>query len=339
MTEHRSKERHTMGIEERFPIDGVELVEAINWNAIEDDKDLEVWNRLTSNFWLPEKIPLSLDTPSWATLNDEEKLATVRVFTGLTLLDTIQGQVGAPSLVQDALTPHEVAVYMNIAFMEEVHAKSYSSIFSTLISTKEIDEAFRWSRENEHLKRKAAIILSFYRGDDPEKRKIASTLLESFLFYSGFFLPLYWSSKAKLTNTADIIRLIIRDESVHGYYIGYKFQLAYKAASPERQKELHDLTLDMLDVLYENEEHYTEELYDGMGLTEEVKKFLRYNANKALNNLGFEGVYSKEETDVIPQIVSALNPGGDENHDFFSGNGSSYSIGSAEATEDDDWDF
>jgi hypothetical protein len=25
-------------------------------------------------------------------------------------------------------------------------------------------------------------------------------------------------------NTADMIRLIIRDEAVHGYYIGYKFQ-------------------------------------------------------------------------------------------------------------------
>ena len=34
---------------------------AINWNRIEDDKDLEVWNRLTGNFWLPEKVPLSND--------------------------------------------------------------------------------------------------------------------------------------------------------------------------------------------------------------------------------------------------------------------------------------
>ena len=34
-------------------------ISAINWNKISDDKDLEVWNRLTSNFWLPEKVPLS----------------------------------------------------------------------------------------------------------------------------------------------------------------------------------------------------------------------------------------------------------------------------------------
>ncbi|MFL2001998.1 hypothetical protein ABTU82_14930 [Microbacterium sp. A1-JK] len=32
-------------------------------------------------------------------------------------------------------------------------------------------------------------------------------------------------------------------------------------------------------------------------------------------------------------------PGRAENHDFFSGSGSSYVIGKAEATEDDDWDF
>ena len=107
-------------------------VEAINWNRIQDDKDVEVWNRLVNNFWLPEKVPLSNDVQSWATLTPDEQQLTMRVFTGLTLLDTIQGTVGAVSLIPDAITPHEEAVYTNIAFMESVHAKSYSSIFSTL---------------------------------------------------------------------------------------------------------------------------------------------------------------------------------------------------------------
>jgi hypothetical protein len=42
-------------------------VSAINWNKIQDDKDLEVWNRLTSN-WLPEKVPLSTIFRPWQTL-------------------------------------------------------------------------------------------------------------------------------------------------------------------------------------------------------------------------------------------------------------------------------
>ncbi|KAB1647320.1 class 1b ribonucleoside-diphosphate reductase subunit beta [Pseudoclavibacter sp. CFCC 14310] len=317
----------------------VDRVDAINWNRIEDDKDLEVWQRLTGNFWLPEKVPLSNDIQSWATLTEAEKTLTMRVFTGLTLLDTIQGTVGAVSLIPDSITPHEEAVYTNIAFMESVHAKSYSSIFSTLCNTPDIDDAFRWSVDNQNLQRKAAIVLEYYRGDDPLKRKVASTLLESFLFYSGFYLPMYWSSHAKLTNTADLIRLIIRDEAVHGYYIGYKFQKGLEAVDQAKRDELKEYTFSLMYDLYDNEVEYTQDLYDEAGLTEDVKRFLHYNANKALMNLGYEPMFPSSVTNVSPAILSALSPNADENHDFFSGSGSSYVIGKAVNTEDDDWDF
>ncbi|MGV1837854.1 class 1b ribonucleoside-diphosphate reductase subunit beta [Rhizobium rhizogenes] len=316
-----------------------EAVRAINWNRIEDDKDLEVWNRLTGNFWLPEKVPLSNDIPSWAALKPEEQQLTIRVFTGLTLLDTIQTSIGAPTLIEDSITSHEEAVYSNISFMEAVHARSYSSIFSTLCSTPDVDDAYRWSEENEHLQRKSALILEQYRNGDPLKRKIASVFLESFLFYSGFYLPMYWSSRAKLTNTADMIRLIIRDEAVHGYYIGYKFQRGLERLSEEGRQEIKDFAFDLLLELYDNETKYTEALYDGVGLTEDVKKFLHYNANKALMNLGYEALFPLEACKVNPAILSALSPNADENHDFFSGSGSSYVIGKAVATEDEDWNF
>jgi ribonucleoside-diphosphate reductase beta chain len=315
------------------------ITRPINWNKVEDSVDLDVWNRLTQNFWLPEKIALSNDIQSWGTLTPAEQLLTMRVFTGLTMLDTIQGTVGSMSILPDSRTQHEEAVITNIAFMESVHAKSYSSVFSTLCSTADIEEVFRWSEDNPYLQKKAEIILSYYNGDDPLKRKVASTLLESFLFYSGFYLPMYWSSRAKLTNTADLIRLIIRDEAVHGYYIGYKFQLAYNESTPERQAELKQYTYDLLLELYENEIKYTADLYDEKGLTEDVKKFLHYNANKALMNLGFEALFPKDVCNVNPAILAALSPNADENHDFFSGSGSSYVIGKHESTTDDDWDF
>ncbi|CQA11355.1 Probable ribonucleoside-diphosphate reductase beta subunit [Mycobacteroides abscessus] len=117
--------------------------------------------------------------------------------------------------------------------------------------------------------------MEYYRGDEPLKRKVASTLLESFLFYSGFYLPMYWSSRAKLTNTADMIRLIIRDEAVHGYYIGYKFQRGLERVDEAKRAEIKEYTYDLLYELYENETDYTEDLYDEVGLTEDVKKFLR----------------------------------------------------------------
>ncbi len=317
----------------------VSRVSAINWNKIQDDKDLEVWNRLCNNFWLPEKVPLSNDVPSWATLTKQEQQLTIRVFTGLTLLDTIQNTVGAPALIADALTPHEEAVLTNISFMEAVHARSYSSIFSTLCLTSDVDDAYRWSEENEYLQNKARIILAFYRQEDPLMRKVASVFLESFLFYSGFYLPMYWSSRAKLTNTADLIRLIIRDEAVHGYYIGYKFQKSMERVSEARREDIKGAAYELLHDLYDNEVKYTEDLYDAVGWTEDVKKFLHYNANKALMNLGFEALFPSSVTNVNPAILAALSPSADENHDFFSGSGSSYVIGKAVNTEDEDWEF
>ena len=99
-------------------------VRPVNWNNIVDDKDLDVWNRLIANFWLPEKVPLSNDIPSWRSLTDLERKTTTRVFTGLTLLDTSQATIGELCQIEHARTEHEQAIYTNIAFMQSIHARS-----------------------------------------------------------------------------------------------------------------------------------------------------------------------------------------------------------------------
>ena len=70
-------------------------MEGIDWNNQPDPTDGEIWDRLTTNFWLPEKIPVSNDVTSWRNMTAQEQDATLKVFTGLTVLDTLQGTVGA----------------------------------------------------------------------------------------------------------------------------------------------------------------------------------------------------------------------------------------------------
>ena len=316
------------------------MIPPINWNKIQDPVDLDVWNRLTANFWLPEKVPLSNDIQSWRTLTYDEQLLVKRAFIGLTTLDTLQGAVGAPSLLADAVTPHEEAVYTNIAFMESVHAKSYSSIFSTLCSTDEINELFEWASNNENLQYKSEVFEKFYKGSDPLRKKSASTLLESFAFFSGFHCPFYFASRGKLTNTGDIISLILRDESVHGYYIGYKYQLAVRELSKTEQDELEHDVYDLLVDLMENEVAWTRTLYDPLGLTADVTAYLKYNANKALMNLGYTALYPRDETEFDASIRAYLDPTSNQNHDFFSSSGSSYQmINATDEIDDSDWAF
>ena len=312
---------------------------AVNWNDVKEQIDLDVWNRSTANFWLPEKVPVSNDIPSWDAMSAEERLLTMRVFTGLTLLDTMQSNTGVVSMIEDSRTKHEESVLTYFAGMEAIHAKSYSSIFSTLATTKDIDLAFEWSEENYFLQEKAAIVLRHYQGDNPMQKKIISVFLESFLFYSGFWLPFHFSARGKLTNSADIIRLILRDEVLHGYYIGQKFQYAYNELSTDEQEELNIYAIVILGELFNNEVLYAKSLYDDIGWTDEVIPWMKLNANRALHNLGFAPMFPTNECEVSAEILSNLDPSANENHDFFSGSGSSYVIGASEETTDEDWVF
>ncbi|MFV9997903.1 MAG: hypothetical protein AB8W37_08300 [Arsenophonus endosymbiont of Dermacentor nuttalli] len=44
-------------------------------------------------------------------------------------------------------------------------------------------------------------------------------------------------------------------------------------------------------------------------------------------NLSYEPLFPETMTDISPAILSVLSPNANENHDFFSGSGSSYIIG------------
>jgi len=264
---------------------------AINWNAIEDVIDKSTWEKLTEQFWLDTRIPLSNDLDDWRKLSNKEKDLVGKVFGGLTLLDTMQSETGVQALRADIRTPHE-----------------------------------------------AEIINEIYLNGTPLEKKVASVFLETFLFYSGFFTPLYYLGNNKLANVAEIIKLIIRDESVHGTYIGYKFQLGFNELPEEEQEKLKEWMYDLLYTLYENEEGYTESLYDGVGWTEEVKTFLRYNANKALMNLGQDPLFPDSADDVNPIVMNGISTG-TSNHDFFSQVGNGYLLGEVEAMQDEDYNY
>lgn len=310
--------------------------EAVNWNVIEDPIDKATWEKLTAQFWMDTRIPVSNDLDDWRKLSDEEKDLVGKVFGGLTLLDTLQSEVGAEVLKKYSKNMIEEAVYSNIIFMEAVHAKSYSTIFSTLNTKAEIEEIFDWTHSQENLQYKAKRINEIYETGSPLEVKIASVLLESFLFYSGFYTPLRYLGSNKLTNVAEIIKLILRDESVHGTYIGYKFQQDFNKLSEEEQEKIKEWTYNLIFDLYENECQYTEVLYSTIGWTEDVEVFLRYNANKALMNLGLDPLFPDTADDVNPIVINGISTG-TSNHDFFSQVGNGYLIGDVEPMSDNDY--
>ena len=72
----------------------VDYYKAIDWNSIEDEIDKEVWEKLVAQFWTDTRVPVSNDLDDWRKLSQAERDLIGKVFGGLTLLDTMQSELG-----------------------------------------------------------------------------------------------------------------------------------------------------------------------------------------------------------------------------------------------------
>jgi ribonucleoside-diphosphate reductase beta chain len=300
---------------------------AVNWNTPENDYVSMFWEQNLRQFWVDTEYIPSKDIDIWKTLTPEIQQAYKRALGGLTLLDTLQSHTGMPKLLDHIDGLQNKAVLSFMCMMEAIHAKSYSTIFTTVNSTAEINELFEWVEGNKLLQFKASTIDRYYRKLDQDQVSnevlfmalAASVLLETFLFYSGFFMPLWLSGQGQMVASADIIKKIVADESIHGVFVGLLAQDVFNKL-PDQAKAKADL-VELLMELYENELKYTDELYTEVGLTADVKEYIRYNANKAMMNLGFEEIFEVKAVNSI--VLNGLN-GETTQHDFFSKKSTNY---------------
>ncbi|MFM1524551.1 MULTISPECIES: class 1b ribonucleoside-diphosphate reductase subunit beta [Helcococcus] len=331
-----------------------------NWNNNDDEFTQLFYQQNLSQFWRPEDISLQSDLNVWNTLPDHVKKAYVRNLQVLTFLDTYQGDIGMPvvsrSLDEDQ---HQRKAIINfMAAMENaVHAKSYSNIFMTYLNGTEIDDLFKWGENNKELQAFLNLIVGQYKEldkltyeknyglkkIDPLKFKIAqykacvaSTFLETYLFYSGFYYPLYFYGQGKLMQAGEIINLILRDESIHGVYIGRIAIELYEEFDEKLQKKLHSWAMDLMSKLYGHQLTLIEDIYDEVDLSHDVKVFVRYNANKALMNIGFDPYFEYEE--VNPVVLNGLNTE-TKTMDNFSMKGNGYQKMVTESIKNEDFEF
>lgn len=303
--------------------------EAVNWNTPDNDYVEMFWEQNLKQFWVDTEYIPSKDIDSYKGLSEPMREAYKKVLGGLTLLDTLQSHTGMPKVIDhiDALQNKSVLSFM--CMMETIHAKSYSTIFTTVATTAEIDEVFKWVTENPYLQYKANRIDEKYRQLDKAvvtdydiyMALTSSIILESFLFYSGFFLPLWLSGQGEMVASADIIKKIVADESIHGIFVGLLAQDKYDRLDATDKVRADQEVMAMIEELMENELKYTDEIYTDIGLTGEVKEYLKYNANKALANMGRPEYYEIKEVNQI--VLNGLNVETTQ-HDFFSKKSTNY---------------
>lgn len=306
------------------------MKKAVNWNHTDNEIYKTFWDQNIRQFWVDEEIPVTEDKEDWLSdkLSKDQKDTYEKILAGLTLLDTVQGGEGMPNIAMQIENLHAKAIFSFMGMMEQMHAKSYSTIFSTLSSSSRIEELFLWVETNENLQKKIKLITDYYSSIEDEQdglymALVASVMLETFLFYSGFFYPLWFAGQGILIHSGEIISLIIRDESIHGVFTGLVAQEELEYFSKEKQKKMKKKTIKLMEELSVLEKEYTEELYGKIGLSEEAFTFVKYNADKALMNLGMDTYYNIKEEDVNPIVMNGIKTE-TKNHDFFSTKGNGY---------------
>ncbi len=317
------------------------MKEAVNWNDLDDQLYKEFWDQNVRQFWVDEEIPVSEDKLLWESgeISAQERDTYEKILAGLTLLDTVQGGDGMPNIAMKTENLHAKAVFTFQAMMEQMHAKSYSTIFSTLSTMSRINELFDWVHSNDFMQQKASIVDEYYQNiateEDYYLSLAASVMLETFLFYSGFFFPLYMAAQGKLVRSGEIINLIIRDEEVHGKFSGILAQKEAAKFDEQTKAVLQAKVITLMEQLYQLEISYTNELYAELGLVDEVLTYVQYNADRALENLGFEKYFKVQREAVNPLVLNGIDTN-TKNHDFFSTKGNGYIKSTNIAPIDDD---
>lgn len=330
-----------------------------NWNEHEDGFTQSFYEQNLSQFWRPEDISLQPDLNVWHVLDPKVQNAYAQNLLVLTFLDTYQGDIGMPVVSRsiDEQQHQRKSVLNFMSAMENaVHAKSYSNIFMTYMMNDEINALFKWGEENKNLQNIMALIVGYYENLDrlnyqkkyedtynreefkeaQWKAMVASVFLETCLFYSGFYYPLYFYGQGKLMQAGEIINLILRDESIHGLYIGNLAIEIYQEFPKKKQEELYKWLTTYFEQIYAEEMELIETIYDPVGLSHDVKIFLRYNANKAMMNLGFDQYFEYEE--VNPVVLNGLNTS-TKTMDNFSMKGNGYQKMKSESLKDSDFFF
>ena len=89
---------------------------------------------------------------------------------------------------------------------------------------------------------------------------------------------------------------------MHGYYIGYKYQRGLAFVDEAKRQELKDYAYELL--FSSTTTRSSTPRISTTGRPDRGRqKFLRYNANKALMNLGYESLFPRDETDVNLAIL------------------------------------
>ena len=313
------------------------LEERIQYKPFKYPWAYDAWLQQQRVHWLPEEVPLADDVKDWhRTLSNSERNLLTHIFRFFTQADVEVNNCYMKHYSQ-VFKPTEVlmmlAAFSNI---ETVHVSAYSHLLDTIGMPETEYSAFL---KYQQMKDKYDYMQEFGVSTN---RDIAKTLAmfgaftEGLQLFASFAILLNFPRFNKMKGMGQIVTWSVRDESLHTASIIKLFR-TFIHENPEIwddefQRELYVAC----ETVLHHEDAFIDLAFEMGGIEglegREVKKYIRYIADRRLIQLGLQPVY-RIEKNPLPWMEEMLN--GVEHANFFENRATEYSKAATQGSWED----
>lgn len=299
----------------------------------------DAWLQHEQSHWLHTEVPMLEDVKDWKNkLDDKEKHFLTNIFRFFT-----QGDVDvAGGYVKNYLPyfpqPEVRMMLTGFAAREALHVAAYSHLIETLGMPESTYNEFL---EYEEMKDKHDYFQSI-AGQDATTiaQQIAafSAFTEGMQLFSSFIMLLNFARHGKMKGMGQIVTWSIVDETMHAEGMIKLFRTFIEENrdiwNDQLKGEIYSIAEKMV-VLEDNFIDLSFNLGNMEGLTpEDVKKYIRYIADRRLISLGLKGIF-KVKKNPLPWVEEMINAPTHTN--FFENRSTDYSKGATTGTWGDVW--
>jgi ribonucleoside-diphosphate reductase beta chain len=272
-----------------------ETTNLMQLNDVRYNWAVRLYRQMRENFWVPEKLDITQDVTDYANLTPAERRAFDGILSYLTFLDSVQ-TCNVPH-IKNSVTAPEISLCLAEQLSQEaMHNQSYQYIIETVIPSDRRSVVYDFWRTDKVLRQRCEFIARLYQNyvDNPTPENyfvslLADYLLEGLYFYNGFMFFYNLSSRMLVSGSADIFRMINRDELSH--------VRLYQKLIPEAMQVFpysRDQIYEMFALAVEHETQWTDHIVgdDILGITTtSTEQYTKYLANHRLKAIGLEPLF------------------------------------------------
>ena len=300
----------------------------------------EAWMTQQRVHWLPEEVPLADDVKDWhRNLSAPERNLLTQIFRFFTQSDVEVNNCYMTHYAK-VFKPTEVRMMLAaFANMETVHIAAYSHLLDTIGMPETEYSAFLHYAE---MKAKYDYMKQFgvnTKADIAKTLAVFGAFTEGLQLFASFAILLNFPRFNKMKGMGQIVSWSVRDETLHTNSIIRLFR-EFIQENPEIWTEEFQRQLYVAcSTIVEHEDAFIDlafELGAIEGLTgDEVKRYIRYIADRRLTQLSLQPIY-RIEKNPLPWLDDMLN--GVEHTNFFENRATEYSKAATEGAWEEAFD-